>query len=140
MTTTISHTAVHLALRVRLQTVSGLPSLASENKAFTPTTGRTYVEEALVPASQSLIGLTTSGPCEWDGLYVVTLHGLANTGLAVSTLADSILAKFTPGLTLTSTNNETIRIRGTPAPWRGQVLTADGWAVCTITIPYWILA
>lgn len=136
---TISHTAVHLALKNRLLTVSGLPVRAAENKAYTPTPGTAYLTESLVPATQELVGLTPDGPVKYTGLYVVTLYCLPDTGLAVSTSADAILAKFAPGSTLTTTDNTTVRIRGDIAPTRGQVRDIDGWAVCTISIPYQIL-
>ncbi len=139
MSTTISHTAVQLALRNRLLTVSGLPARAVENKDYTPVAGTAYVEEKLVPATQSMLGLDAASSAIWTGLYVVTLHGLSNTGLAVSTSADSVLAKFAPGLTLTATDGTVVRISKSPAPYRGEVMVMDGWAVCAIKIGYWIL-
>lgn len=141
MTTTIlSHTAVQLALRTRLQTVSGLPSVSYEGKAFTPATGTAYVAESLVPATQTKVGISTEGTCWWTGLYVVTYYGLQNHGLTPSTMADAVLAKFAPALTVTATDGTVIRIRSNPAPWRNQVRVMDGRAVVTINVPYEIIA
>lgn len=135
----ISHTAVHLALRNRLLTVSGLPARANENKDYTPVAGTAYVREKLAPATQQGVGISTDSPSEYTGLYVVTYFGVEDTGLAVSTSADAILAVFTKGLTLTATDGSVVRVRSDVAPWRGEVITNDGWAACTISIPYRIL-
>lgn len=133
----IDHDAVHLALRNRA--LAYLPtSRAFENVAFTPVAGEAYCEEDYVPGTKTLLTANaSSGVVEDTGLYVIRWYGLAN--IASHTIAasvDALLARFTPGTWLTAGSNA-VRIRSDVAPTRGQLLaTGDGWAVCTVTIPW----
>jgi hypothetical protein len=137
----VSRKAVKLALRARLEAVAGIPSAAQrafENKDFTPTSGVPYIEEEFVPQPGFLPGLSR-GPSVSFGLYIVKWYGLANTGEGdIGTGVDAILAAFPPGYTFAQlANGDAIRIRGDVAPSSGQILPQDdGWAVCTITIPF----
>lgn len=137
----VSRNAVHLALRARLEAVSGIPPKAQrafENKDFQPTPGTPYLEESFVPASGVLPGLSR-GPVVAFGLYVVKIYGIAKSGItAIGDVVDAILAAFPAGLTFAQlTNGDSVRIRGNPAPWAGQILPQnDGFAVCTITVPF----
>lgn len=136
----IDHLAAHLALRARLLAVNGLPAVnAFENKAFTPVQGTPYVADQYVPATQQLVGLPAQhGIVEETGLYVVQLYGVDGAGITpLRTLAQAVLAAFTPGTVVTSTANDAIRVRGDVAPMGGQIIPRDdGWATCTIKIPW----
>jgi len=135
----IDHTAAHLALRAQLLTVSTLPAArAFENKDYVPVTGTPYVADSYVPATHRLLSVTAKqGTAQETGLYVVTVHGLENSGLSVRTIAQSILAAFLPGQTFTTTTGDVVRIRSDLAPYAGQVTPLDtGWALCVIRIPW----
>lgn len=142
----IDHSAIHLALRARLLTVSGIPDAnhrAWENKSYTPVDGEPYIEEQFVPAVQFLWTMPPQGAVvEARGLYVVNWFGVSNTGTnGISTGCDAILAKFTPGTRLVLASGDIVRIRSDPAPARGQILPLEaGWASCTVNIPYWCLS
>jgi hypothetical protein len=130
--------AIHLALRTQLATASGLPTVALENRDYTPVAGTPYVEEDFVPASRSVRTLLPGGTVETMGLYVVKWYGVAKSGIdAITTGVDAILAVFLPGTSLATSDGGTVRIRTNPAPYCGQILPLDGgWAVCTITVPW----
>jgi len=135
----IDHQEVHLALRNRMLTASGLPSgtnHALENRTFTPS-GTPYIEEDFVPATSARIAFPR-GTIEDTGLYVVKWYGLANTGIAaIRAGVKAILAVFAPGWGMTLGSGDVLRVENNPAPWPGQILPQpNGFAVCTITIPW----
>lgn len=137
----ISRKAVKLALRSRLEAVSGIPPQAQrafENKDFTPTSGVPYIEEEFLPQPGFLPGLSR-GPAVSFGIYIVKWYGLNNTGEGdIGDGVDAILAAFPPGFTFAQlANGDSIRVRGNPAPSSGKIMPqTDGWAVCTISIPF----
>ncbi len=120
--------------------IAGLPALrAWENLDLEPITGRPYVEGDYVPATRDLRTIpSTGGVVEDTGLYIVKWYGIAGTGLlALSRAANALLALFRPGDVLALADSTTLRIRETPAPYRGQARAdAPGWAVVTVTIPW----
>jgi len=145
----IDDTAIHLALRNRLLTVSGLPSTSNrawENKEFTRTQGTAYIEEEYVPGPPALITVPAdTGTLEHRGIYVVRWYGIENAGVtAIRAGVKAILAKFSYGTRITCTDGQVVRI-GTPTgtasgPTSSQIVpTGDGWAVCTIKVPFWLL-
>jgi hypothetical protein len=145
----IDDTAIHLALRNRLLTVSGLPSTTNrawENKKFTPTQGSAYITDSYVPGPPALITVPAdTGTLEHRGLYVVQWYGIEYDGFTnIRTGVKAILAKFSYGTRITCTDGQVVRI-GTPrgvasGPTSSQIVpTGDGWAVCTIKIPFWLL-
>ncbi len=138
--------AIHLALRNRLLTVSGIPAAgqrAMENKKFIPTDGTPYIAEEYVAAPSRIVTIATdNGTVENRGFYIVKWYGVQHKGItAVRTGVNAIMAKFTPGTTITTSGGDAVRIAGNPVgPRAGQILpTADGWVVCVITIPFWLL-
>ncbi|HEY4133504.1 MAG TPA: phage tail terminator-like protein [Gemmatimonadaceae bacterium] len=137
----VSRIAVQLALRARLEAVSGIPpkgQRAFENIDFKPTPSTPYITEQFIPQPGVLPGLTR-GPSVSFGLYIVTMYGLTKNGIsAIGSVVDAILAAFPPGLTFAQlVNGDSIRIRGLPAPSSGQIIPQDdGWAVCAMTIPF----
>lgn len=134
-----STTALHLALRNQLLTVTGLPARALESQDYTPSAGTPYVTETLAPATATLEGgRTLGGFLTVTGLYVVTWFANADTGLDLSTDADRVVTAFPPGLTLITTDGNGVTVRRDVAPWRGQIRPAPdpAWVYCPITIPY----
>lgn len=132
-------TAVQITLRTQLLTLSALPAgRAWENEKFAPVTDRPYIEESFVPATTTLRGLTKGGTVETTGLYLIRWYGVANTGLGDLTAGvDALLALFPPGLALTTTTGDVVRIRGDIAPYRGGIKPdQSGWSMCVVTIPW----
>lgn len=120
----------------------GFPALrAWENERFTRQANRPYVEEDFVPATHEIITLgANNGRAEETGLYVLRVYGVHAYGVnALRDTVDAILARFTPGTTITVTGAD-VRIRGTarnePGPQSGQILRDGEWSVCSIRIPW----
>lgn len=137
----IDHAAAHLAMRNLLLAVSSLPAArAFENVAFTPVAGTPYVAEQFVPATSSAVTVPVARALvEETGLYVVQWFGLDGAGIsAVRTGVDAVLAAFAPGTSVTSTAGDVIRVRSDTGPRASQILPQpNGFAVCTITIPWY---
>lgn len=115
-----------------------LPALrAWENVDFTPTTGRWYVDEDYLPGPAEQITLGAYGAIETLPQYVLKLYGTSNAGAtALYKVADALLALFAPRRSLTLSTGDTIAVRTSPAPYRGQLLPSDsGWSLVTITVP-----
>ena len=66
---------INTALSVRLQAIQseGLPAIAYENAAFTPTTGTLYLRENFLPNIKDPVGIAHSGADDYEGLYQVTV-------------------------------------------------------------------
>jgi hypothetical protein len=108
----------------------------------TATPDRPYVEEEFVPATHTLVGGPRSGgEVTETGLYVIRWYGLANRGPhAIRRSVKALLALFTPATTLAA-GSHTLRVSADTAPWAGAIRTLDnGWAVCTVTIPWWVMS
>lgn len=115
-----------------------LPALrAWENVDFTPTAGRWFVDEDYLPGPVEQITLGPLGSVETLPQYVLKLYGTANAGAtALYKAADAVLGLFPPRKTLTLSTGDTIAVRTSPAPYRGQLLPAEaGWSLITVTVP-----
>lgn len=136
----INQKASHLALRARLLTVVGLPSVeAFENKQTVPTAGQPYLAEQFVPATSRMLSFPAAkGTVEETGLYVIQWYGVDDTGIsAIRDGVQAILAAFAPGTTITSTAGDVLKVRSDVGPTAGQIVQIDGgWAVCTVKIPW----
>jgi hypothetical protein len=102
--------------------------------------GFPYISDRWVPATHNIITFPAqSGQAEERGLYVVTWFGLSGKGTdAIRSGVDAIKARFTPGTTLTLSDGDVLRIRGSDAgPQAGQIIPIDGgWSYCQLTIPW----
>ncbi len=117
----------------------GLPSRrAWENEKFTPTAGQLYVTEQFVPATTSLLGITAAGgTIEETGLYVLTVYGLSESGMAgLRAYINALKARFTPGTSVTA-GSHTLRVRGDTSTKAGQIIPqGNGWSTCQLVIPW----
>lgn len=131
----IDNDAIHMALRARA--LPALPTARSwENEKFTPTVGVSYAEEEYVPATSTLLGMTSGGDVEYRGTYFLRWYALPNTGsTAFSDALDAVLALFLPGSWITA-GSHAVRIRGDQAPKRTAIRNSGGWAISTIEIPF----
>ncbi len=145
----IDDEAILLALRARLLTTSGLPAAANRvkvNKKYTQLDGVPYLEEDFAPSPPILVSTPgQGGTIRGSGLYVIRWYGIQDKGsAAIRAGVQAILARFSIGTTLALASGDAVRI-GTPTDpttgaYAGQIRsTGDGFAVCTITIPYWLL-
>jgi hypothetical protein len=116
----------------------GLPALrAWENVDFTPTSGRWFVDEDYLPGPAEQITLGALGQVETLPQYVLKLYGTSGAGpAALYKAADALLTLFAPRTALTLSTGDVLTVRTSPAPYRGQLLTADaGWSLVTLTVP-----
>lgn len=117
----------------------GLPAhRAWENTDFTPVSGKPFVEEDYVPATNTLITLPAdTGQLEETGLYILKWYGLATYGVtAIRKSIDAVKALFAPGTALTAGSN-TVRVRTDTGPYAGQLLPqGNGWSVVVLTVPW----
>jgi hypothetical protein len=124
---------------------AGLPfDRAWENKAFEPTSGRPYIEEDFVPGVTALMGQRDGGLVVEQGLYVLKLYGIADTGIsAIHKTIDALRALFAIGTSLTS-GSTTVRIGDVDGgtrqrgPVAGQIISAGlGRSVRVLTVPWY---
>lgn len=136
----IGHKAIRLALRTFLNAVPGLPAKAWENVRFVPA-GASYMEEAYVPATNTLRGMIKLGTIDMTGLYVLRLFGQSGTGVnELEDLADALLAHFYAGVGIPTSASADLRVRGQPGPTRGELLNLEtGYAMLVVTIPWRVL-
>lgn len=118
----------------------GLPQgRALDNKTFSPVTGRPYIEEDFVPGTHALIGYPSQGSRnQEEGLYIVRWYGLENKGEGgIRRPVDALKRLFAPGTVLTLADGSVLRMGRNSAVVAGQILPqGDGWAVCTVSIPW----
>jgi len=130
--------SVQAAAGSRTLTV-GLPEGRSwENTEYTPTAGRPYVEEDMVPATSRLWTFPSDGgQLEETGLYVIRWYGLAGRGIGgLRRSVDALKARFAAGTPI-AMDAGTLRVRADLGPFAGAVRQIDGgWALCTVTVPW----
>ena len=110
---------------------------AWENVEFTPTAGRPFIVEQLVPGSTTQFTAGANGWMEAQVLYSVQVHVPQKVGIgAANGYADALATLFSPRTTMTLTNGDTLRVRADTGPYRGQLISRDpGWATVPITVP-----
>jgi hypothetical protein len=120
--------------------VCGIPEgRAWDNSLFTPTTGRWYIEEDLVPSTHTVPTFPkASAYAENRGLYVLRVFGLSGKGVyAIRRVASAILAQFTPGTGFTLSDATNVRIPSENGPIARQITPVEGgWSYVLIEIPY----
>lgn len=102
-----------------------------------PPEGRPYIDEDFVPGTHSLITASAqNGMVTEDGLYVIKWYGLEGKGeTGIRKCVDALKALFTPGTVVGN-----VRVRTDTSVRSGQILPqGNGWALCTVTIPWWAL-
>lgn len=113
-------------------------NVAWDNIALDPPSGRPYLTEELVPATNTLITLPAStGTLEETGLYVLTWYGLSDrdTG-SIRSCVDALKALFSPGTTVTAGSN-IVRVRTDTSVRASQLIPqGNGWTACVLTVPW----
>jgi hypothetical protein len=125
-------------LNTRLGTVSGIYATRYIGTAsVTPAPSVGYVEAEFRPATAEAITLGTDGVVERTGLYFVRLYSPTGGGTALDALADTTLAAFERGVTLTTADSAQVRISGRPAPSRTELVASTaGRSAVLLTIPW----
>lgn len=117
----------------------GLPAnQAWDNVALDPPSGRPYLTEELVPATNSLITLPAStGTLEETGLYVLTWYGLSDKGAgSIRKCVDALKALFSPGTTVIA-GSDVIHVRTDTSARTSQLIPqGNGWTACVLTVPW----
>ena len=118
----------------------GLPALRVEENRDPgqgqPVTGVPYVLEQYIPGPMSRYTSGPLGRLNAEPQYAVHVYIKSNTGfLAAAKYADALLTLFAPGVTVTLTNGDVVRVRGDVGPFRGQLMQDTGWCVVPVTIP-----
>lgn len=106
----IKHFKTSKALLDRLKSLSGLPPLAQENSAFTPTVNQAYMREVDMSGATQTPTLGADGFQRQDGLYRIGVFVPKNNGKfnAIGYI-DTIIAGFSRGLVLTN-GGQSVRI------------------------------
>lgn len=126
--------SVRSYLRSTLLTVSNLPAVAYEGRAYTPVIGTAWVRERLMPTDAMVATLGSGGQVREDFLYRLTVFSPFATLRLTDheDLVDRIRAKFFPGQTVRDVNSTifgtVIEVR------RGTSLTEPDWISTPITI------
>ena len=122
------------ALDSRLNSMSGKPPIAWENKAYEPTMGTLYARPTLIPGDTVQATLGDSGTDMNIGIYQIDIFAEAGTGKgAAITMADTIANHFKRGTDLTY-NSRTVRIKSVSR--QAGINNPDGWYQLPIEIIY----
>jgi len=99
------------ALSKRLESMTGLPPLAFENRVFDPATAVLYLEEACIMGETGQVATGEAGYDYTTGVYQVTVNAPAGNGKgAALAMADKIADHFKRGTVLTK-NSIKVTIR-----------------------------
>lgn len=131
-------TDLRSALRANLLTVSGLPPVAWQNRAFEPTPGSPWLRETLLPAGAnlaSIAGVITEALLREDGIYQITVFYPAGGDLkAAESLVDSIRSAFRPGIVVTHGGIAAVCTRAEVA----RAVQEPDWYGIPISIRYYL--
>lgn len=101
----MSYANLQTALDTHLQTLTGLPTLQTENTRNVGRTGESFARATLLPARPTQASVGQHGRDLRRGLYQVDLFVPMDGGTAsVNALADSVIEHFPRGLVLTASD------------------------------------
>ena len=111
-------------------------SRAWESVAFTPVTGKPYIEERYIPGPMSLNAFGPTAMLEASPMYQLRVYVPQNSGISADgKYADAIITHFAPSTEMT-VGSDTLFVRADVSTYRGQRMIADGgWSVIPVTIP-----
>lgn len=99
----MSYANIQTALNTHIQAIAGLPTLQLENTQNVGVTGVPFSRLTLLPARPTQLTVGVNGKDQLQGLAQLDLFYPLNTGTATGNgMADTVIATFTRGLTLTS--------------------------------------
>ena len=127
------YSAIRSAFVARLLAFPGLPSVAWENVAFTPTTGQPYLKPALLPGEPVQCEIGTNGNNRHSGIYQISIYYPAGQGvLGLNTLRDGLIDHFKRG-TVLAYSGITVTVQ---KAFPGPVLQETDWQHVPITIQF----
>lgn len=132
------HDDIRSALEVKLSNVVGIPEIAYENVAYSPTTGTPFIKPQLVPVSRRPAVRGINPQKRYDGLFRVYCYSPEGSGPAVAdNIADLVIEAFdaTTDISFTNSSSETTivsidyaeRNEGRPLDSWYQVVVDIGW-------------
>lgn len=125
---------IRRALEKHLSAISGIPSIAYENRAFTPTTGTEWVRSTVQFQNTRQDTLGTNGIEKYEGLYLIDLFYPEGGGPGdADTMADTIKAQFDPGDIFTE-NGKRIRVEYSE---RGQGRNESPWYFVPVSVRWY---
>ena len=122
---------IRSALDSKLNSLSGLPSVAWENTKFDPTEGSTFLRPTVIPVISTMSGL--NGQQKNEGIYLVEIFvDKGNGSKDLLELVDDIYDHFrsTTSLTANSTKVYIQAIERSPTRIEGS------WAICSVDISF----
>lgn len=134
---------IRSALEVRLSNVVGIPEIAYENVAYSPTTGTPFIKPQLVPVARRPAVRGINPQKRYDGLFRVYCYSPEGSGPAVAdNIADLVIEAFdaTTDISFTNSSSETTivsidyaeRNEGRPLDSWYQVVVDIGWYTYTV--------
>lgn len=134
LTITAPGTAIE-ASATRTLSVGVPEAVSSENVHFEPETRETYFAEQYTPGPMDAITLGPGQELEVLPNYIINVYVPSNTAISGAFgYVDALLTLFAPGTNMPITDS-TLRVRRDVAPFAGQLIQLDGFAVMTVTIP-----
>lgn len=132
----INELSVSKALLDHLKTLSGLPSLAQENKPFTPTVGTPYLREQDYSGMTQAPTLAADGFQRKDGLYRIGVFVPKDNGkFNALAYCDLIIAGFARGTVLTHAGQK-VRIEQSD---REQAFVDGEFFQCGVMVRYTVI-
>lgn len=132
------HGDVHAALKARLETWTGHPELARENRAFATVVGVTYLREKFIPQDSSLGTIGPNGRIRHSGMWLLDVFAAPLVGVTEADgLVGALLDLFPPALVLSYngrsiTIEKTFRSGGQPSAEWYQVPVSIAWYTDTM--------
>lgn len=136
--TTASARTAEVAASGRTISVTVPENRQWDNVALDPPSGRPYLTEEFVPATNTLLTLPASmGTLEETGLYVLAWHGLSDKGTgSIRKCVDALKALFSPGTTVVA-GSDVIHVRTDTSVRTSQLIPqGNGWTACVLTVPW----
>lgn len=127
-----------LALRTRALASGVALDGAWEGVTWEPSQGEPYIEEAYVPATNTIETFPADGgQAEETGIYVLRFYGPVGKGLELREMVDDVMAQFTPGTPITIADGSTLRVRADFGPYSSEARRLDGgWLAITLIVPW----
>lgn len=116
----------------------GMPPLFNyENRGVKPVDGRWFADEDYLPGVLADSTIGTTHDLEYWPAYVLKLEGIADVGIdAAFKVTRSILQAFPPFSDVGVVEGRALKVRSSPAPFRGQLLNTEaGKFEVAVTIP-----
>lgn len=114
-------------------------SVSSENIDFEPSQNTPYFREEYLPGPMFQATVGMEGSLDAKPMYILKVHVPQKTGVKGAWgYVTAILDHFKPGTALSVSGHDLVQVRRDVAPFAGQLLMFEAFAVTTVTIPLWV--